>query len=84
SDVYKRQVYNRQLRILVRRHRLVGTLPLVSPMLAAGTVILTVVFADQTLSTVLEATRVRAKIGPSQAWYTETVSYTHLTLPTIR
>ncbi|HWT47976.1 MAG TPA: arabinosyltransferase domain-containing protein, partial [Mycobacterium sp.] len=43
------------LRILVRRHRLVGTWPLVAPMLAAGSVILTVVFADQTLSTVLEA-----------------------------
>ncbi|WP_181023977.1 arabinosyltransferase domain-containing protein, partial [Mycobacterium avium] len=43
------------LRILVRRHRVVGTWPLVAPMLAAGTVILTVVFADQTLATVLEA-----------------------------
>lgn len=71
------------LRILVRRHRLVGTLPLVSPMLAAGTVILTVVFADQTLSTVLEATRVRAKIGPSQAWYTENLRYYYLILPTV-
>jgi arabinosyltransferase B len=33
------------LRILVRRHRVVGTWPLVAPMLAAGSVILTVVFA---------------------------------------
>ncbi len=52
------------LRILVRRHRLVGTWPLVAPMLAAGFVVLTVVFADQTLSTVLEATRIRTAIGP--------------------
>lgn len=52
-------------------------------MLAAGTVILTVVFADQTLSTVLEATRVRAKIGPSQAWYTENLRYYYLILPTV-
>ncbi|OBF15403.1 arabinosyltransferase [Mycobacterium kubicae] len=71
------------LRILVRRHRLVGTLPLVAPMLAAGTVILTVVFVDQTLSTVLEATRVRSKIGPSQAWYTENLRYYYLILPTV-
>ena len=49
------------LRILVRRRQLVGTWPLVAPLLAAGTVILTVVFADQTLATVLEATRIRTE-----------------------
>ena len=66
------------LRILVRRHRLVGTWPLVAPLLAAGTVVLTVVFADQTLATVLEATRIRTEIGPSQAWYTENLRYYYL------
>ncbi|WAC91778.1 arabinosyltransferase domain-containing protein [Mycobacterium sp. Aquia_213] len=71
------------LRILVRRHRLVGTWPLVAPILAAGFVILTVVFADQTLSTVLEATRIRTDIGPSQAWYTENLRYYYLILPTV-
>jgi arabinosyltransferase B len=71
------------LRILVRRHRLVGTMPLVAPMLAAGSVILTVVFADQTLSTVLEATRIRTEVGPSQAWYTENLRYYYLILPTV-
>ncbi len=71
------------LRILVRRHRLVGTWPLVLPLLAAGTVVLTVVFADQTLATVLEATRIRTAIGPSQAWYTENLRYYYLMLPTV-
>jgi arabinosyltransferase B len=71
------------LRILVRRHRLVGTWPLVAPFLAAGTVILTVVFADQTWSTFLEATRIRTAIGPSQAWYTENLRYYYLILPTV-
>ena len=71
------------LRILVRRHRVVGTWPLVAPMLAAGTVILTVVFADQTWSTFLEATRIRTAIGPSQAWYTENLRYYYLILPTV-
>jgi arabinosyltransferase B len=71
------------LRILVHRHRLVGTWPLVAPMLAAGSVVLTVVFADQTLSTVLEATRIRSAIGPSQAWYTENLRYYYLILPTV-
>jgi arabinosyltransferase B len=71
------------LRILVRRHRIVGTWPLVAPLLAAGTVVLTVVFADQTLATVLEATRIRTAIGPSQPWYTENLRYYYLILPTV-
>ncbi|HUH72697.1 MAG TPA: arabinosyltransferase EmbB [Mycobacterium sp.] len=71
------------LRILVHRHRLVGTWPLVAPMLAAGSVVLTVVFAGQTLSTFLEAYRIRTAIGPSQAWYTENLRYYYLFLPTV-
>jgi arabinosyltransferase B len=46
-------------------------------------VVLTVVFADQTLATVLEATRIRTAIGPSQAWYTENLRYYYLILPTV-
>ncbi|HTY27135.1 MAG TPA: arabinosyltransferase domain-containing protein, partial [Mycobacterium sp.] len=71
------------LRILVRRRAIVGTWPLVLPLLAAGTVVLTIVFADQTLATVLEATRIRTDIGPSQAWYTENLRYYYLILPTV-
>jgi arabinosyltransferase B len=71
------------LRILMRRRATVGTLPLIAPLLAAGTVILTVVFADQTLATVLEATRIRTDIGPSQPWYTENLRYFYLILPTV-
>lgn len=71
------------LRILSRRRTVLGTWPLVAPLLAAGTVILTVVFADQTLATVLEATRIRTEIGPSQEWYTENLRYYYLILPTV-
>lgn len=71
------------LRILVRRRRVVGTWPLVAPLLAAGVIILTVVFADQTLATVLEATRIRTDIGPSEQWYTEILRYFYLILPTV-
>ncbi len=71
------------LRILVRRRSLVGTWPLVAPMLAAGTVILTVVFADQTIATVLEATRIRTSVGPAQEWWTENLRYYYLILPTV-
>jgi len=75
------------LRILVSRGRHgahpVGLLPLLAPLLAAGTVVLTVVFADQTLATVLEATRIRTAIGPSQEWYTENLRYYYLILQTV-
>lgn len=70
------------LRIIMRRRRVVGTWPVIAPLLAAGTVILCVVFADQTLATVLEATRIRTAIGPSQEWWTENLRYYYLILPT--
>ncbi|MFG1771431.1 arabinosyltransferase domain-containing protein [Nocardia salmonicida] len=44
---------------------------LVAPILAAGTLVLVVVFADQTISTVLEATRVRQLVGPDMSWFEE-------------
>jgi arabinosyltransferase B len=71
------------LRILMRRRKTVGIWPLIAPLLAAGTVILTVVFADQTLANVLEATRIRTAIGPNQEWYTENLRYFYLILPTV-
>lgn len=48
------------------------------PILAAGTVVLVPVFADQTISTVLASTRVRTEIGPSLPWYQEFDRYTAL------
>jgi arabinosyltransferase B len=71
------------IRIVARRRAIVGTWPLLLPLLAAGTVVLTVIFADQTLASVLEATRIRTDIGPSQAWYTENLRYYYLILPTV-
>ncbi|MFE3542200.1 arabinosyltransferase domain-containing protein [Nocardia sp. NPDC059177] len=44
---------------------------LLAPGLAAGTLVLIVVFADQTLATVMEATRVRTLVGPNVAWFDE-------------
>ncbi|MUM06519.1 MULTISPECIES: arabinosyltransferase domain-containing protein [unclassified Mycolicibacterium] len=71
------------LRILAKRRREVGTWPLLLPLLAAGFVILTVVFVNQTAAGVFEATRIRTAIGPSQAWYTENLRYYYLFLPTV-
>ena len=70
------------VRIVAARRREVGTWPLLAPLLAAGFVVLTVIFADQTFASVLEATRVRTAIGPSQPWYTENLRYYYLILPT--
>ncbi len=65
------------LQLIIKRARL-GSGPaifryaaLLAPGLAAGTLVLVVVFADQTLATVLEATRVRKIIGPNVAWFDE-------------
>ncbi|MFF2085994.1 arabinosyltransferase domain-containing protein [Nocardia sp. NPDC058176] len=44
---------------------------LLAPIAAAGTLVLIVVFADQTLATVLEATHVRQLIGPDLSWFEE-------------
>lgn len=44
---------------------------LLAPGLAAGALVLVVIFADQTLTTVLEATRVRTVVGPNVAWFDE-------------
>ncbi|BEK84217.1 arabinosyltransferase domain-containing protein [Nocardia seriolae] len=44
---------------------------LLAPGVAAGTLVLVVVFADQTLASVMEATRVRTLIGPNVAWFDE-------------
>ncbi len=44
---------------------------MIAPVLAAGTVVLTAVFADQTVASVLEATRVRSAVGPNVAWFDE-------------
>ncbi|MFD1812072.1 arabinosyltransferase domain-containing protein [Rhodococcus gannanensis] len=61
--------------LVVARARVVGVLPLLAPVLAAGTVVLVVIFADQTIATVMEATRVRTEIGPNVSWFGEYQRY---------
>ncbi|WP_369640663.1 arabinosyltransferase domain-containing protein, partial [Nocardia sp. JMUB6875] len=48
--------------------RALGYLARIAPVLTAGTLVLTVVFADQTIASVLEATRVRKLVGPNLSW----------------
>ncbi|WP_245672729.1 arabinosyltransferase domain-containing protein [Aldersonia kunmingensis] len=49
--------------------------PLVAPILAAGALVLVVIFADQTLASVMEATRVRTAVGPNVVWFDERVRW---------
>ena len=70
------------VRIIVIRARTIGIWPALLPLAAAGFVVLTIVFADQTLAAVREATAVRTAIGPAQPWYTENLRYFYLILPT--
>ncbi len=70
------------LRIIVARAKTVGIWPVLLPLAAAGVVVLTVIFADQTIAAVREATAVRTAIGPAQPWYTENLRYFYLVLPT--
>ncbi|WP_448436821.1 arabinosyltransferase domain-containing protein [Mycolicibacterium setense] len=70
------------LRIIVARAKTVGIWPVLLPLAAAGVVVLTVIFADQTIAAVREATALRTTIGPAQPWYTENLRYFYLVLPT--
>lgn len=64
--------------LLAERVREAGVLAVVAPLLSAGTAVLVVVFSDQTLATVREATRVRTALGPSLPWFAEPYRYTAL------
>ncbi|MBB1045260.1 arabinosyltransferase domain-containing protein, partial [Dietzia sp. DQ11-44] len=72
------------LRTVVVRGREVGShLALVTPVLAAGTMVLISVFGIQSLASVLEAIRVRGEIGPNLNWFEEFVRYYYLMIPTV-
>ncbi|MFN2495426.1 MAG: arabinosyltransferase domain-containing protein [Pseudonocardiaceae bacterium] len=61
---------------VLRRHAGESGWPAVlAPILGAGLLVLVVIFADQTLQGVLEATRIRANIGPNLSWFEEPARY---------
>lgn len=79
------------LRVLLRRSnvdsatgggtRLVELGALLIPVIAAVSVVSVIVFRDQTLMTVIEAARVRWKVGTTDHWYQEFVRYYFITVP---
>ncbi|MCX5042231.1 arabinosyltransferase domain-containing protein [Aldersonia sp. NBC_00410] len=70
-------------RIVVRRRQLVGTLPLLAPIAAAGFLVLVVVYGDQTFAGIQEANRVRQLTGPNLAWYEDFLRYYYLFVETV-
>ncbi|PXW30616.1 UNVERIFIED_CONTAM: EmbC-like arabinotransferase in arabinogalactan biosynthesis [Williamsia faeni] len=68
-------------RIMARRGR-DGLLPLLMPILAAGTAVLYNIFADQTLATIRTSSQVASEVGPTLEWWQEPVRYYYLMLPT--
>jgi arabinosyltransferase A len=69
-------------RIIARRRATDGVLAPVAALLASLTLILVVVFRDQTLATVAESARIKYVVGPTIAWYQEFLRYYFLTVET--
>ncbi|MFD4357340.1 arabinosyltransferase domain-containing protein [Nocardia sp. NPDC058518] len=64
--------------VVVKRAKTVGYLASLLPILAAGTVVLTVVFADRTFAGVREMFAVHSVIGPGESWFFEFLRYQFL------
>ncbi|MPY79092.1 MAG: arabinosyltransferase [Actinophytocola sp.] len=60
---------------LLRQRAGTGWIGVLTPIAASGVAVLMVVFADQTLATVAEATRLRTQVGPNLAWFQEFTRY---------
>ncbi|MBB5913639.1 arabinosyltransferase B [Nocardia transvalensis] len=63
--------------------RWLSTLILLSPIAAAGFLVLTVVYSDQTFAAIQEANRVRQLAGPNLAWYEDYLRYYYLFVETV-
>lgn len=62
-------------RIMNKRRAIAPGIAYIAAFLAAGFAVMVPVFKDQTLATVLEATKVRGEVGPALSWYSEWVRY---------
>jgi arabinosyltransferase C len=63
------------VRLLSQHAAVFGKAAVAGPLLGAGLLVLVVIFADQTLAGVLEATRIRTEIGPNLSWFQESYRY---------
>lgn len=63
------------LQVIIARAKQIGWLATIAPLLAAGTMVMVLVFGDTTLKSVLEATSMKTALGPSEEWYMEYLRY---------
>jgi arabinosyltransferase A len=70
-------------RIIGRRRSTDGILAPIAALAASLSLIMVVVFRDQTLATVAESARIKYVVGPTIAWYQEFLRYYFLTVETI-
>lgn len=70
-------------RLIVRRSKDLGVLPVLAPIAAAGSIVLIAVFRDQTWAAVSEATRIRNLVGPAERWYEDFLRYYYLFVETV-
>ncbi|UIZ93459.1 arabinosyltransferase domain-containing protein [Corynebacterium sp. CNCTC7651] len=70
-------------RTMRRRTVMAPWIAYLAPFLGAGMAVMVPVFKDQTLATVLEATAVRAEVGPAMHWYEEWARYATLFQQTV-
>nr|WP_255426547.1 arabinosyltransferase domain-containing protein [Pseudonocardia sp. C8] len=57
--------------LLATRVRAFGAVAVLAPLLAAGTAILMIAWADQSWAAVVDSTTIRSDVGPDWPWYTE-------------
>ncbi|MBE9374512.1 arabinosyltransferase domain-containing protein [Saccharopolyspora sp. HNM0983] len=69
-------------RLVRKRAREFGWLPVLAPLAASGFVILVVVFADQTWQSVMDSMDLKTEFGPHGRWYEELSRYDLLFSPT--
>ncbi|MFT4043666.1 MAG: arabinosyltransferase domain-containing protein [Gordonia sp. (in: high G+C Gram-positive bacteria)] len=67
---------------VVSRRRRDGLAPMLAPILAAGTVVLFAIFADQPLAPLIAGNKVATAVGPTLEWWQEPIRYYYLILPT--
>ncbi|NED69914.1 arabinosyltransferase, partial [Streptomyces sp. SID10244] len=70
------------VKTLVTRRKRDGLLPMLAPVLAAGTAVLYQIFYDQPLMPLIVGNKVATDVGPTLEWWQEPVRYYYLILPT--
>ncbi|MEO9329217.1 arabinosyltransferase domain-containing protein [Gordonia aurantiaca] len=70
------------VKTVVSRRSRDGLLPMLAPILAAGTAVLYQIFFDQPLAPLIAGNKVASDVGPTLEWWQEPIRYYYLILPT--